>query len=177
MKLPNVDKLQIVFYPDPILKRVCAPVEAFGSDLSALAEQMLRLMREVQGVGLAAPQVAVPIRLFVCNLTGDPHDDLVCVNPRLVELTDADEKEEGCLSIPSVSVTMRRARRVVMEALSLHGEPFRRTGEDLVARAWQHEVDHLDGRLITDHMSPTDEITNRRTIKQLEADYTGSRRV
>lgn len=147
----------------------------FGPDLKALAERMLELMHEGKGVGLAAPQVGVLIRLFVCNATGEPGDDLICVNPRLVELDGAEEKEEGCLSIPGVTVTMRRATDAVMEACDTDGNPCRKTGKDLVARIWQHETDHLDGRLITDNVSMTDEIANRRALKQLEADYAASR--
>ena len=174
MKLPNLDKLTIVRYPDPILGKACEPVEEFGPDLKALAQRMLALMREGEGVGLAAPQVGILMRLFVCNATGEPGDDMVCVNPRFVDLSGAEEKEEGCLSVPGGSITMRRAKRVVMELLDTDGQPLEWTGEGLVARIWQHEADHLDGRLITDNMSATDQITNRRVIKQLEADYAAS---
>ena len=176
MNLPNLDKLRIVLYPDPILKRVCKPVEEFGPDLKALADRMLALTREGEGAGLAAPQVGIPIRLFVCDVTGEPGDDLVCLNPRFIELTGAEEKEEGCLSIPGVSVMMRRATRAVIEALDLDGNPFQTTGTDLMAKAWQHEVDHLDGRLITDNMSTADEIANRYAVKQLKAQYASRRR-
>ena len=164
-------------YPDPRLKKKCAPIEEFGEPLQALADRILALMREANGVGLAAPQVGVPVRLFVCNASNEPGDDLVVVNPRFVELTGADEKEEGCLSIPGVTVTMRRAAHVVMEAVDVDGRPVSRVGEDLVARIWQHEADHLDGRLVTDNMSPTDEIANRRAVKQLEAEFAGARRL
>ena len=176
MRLPDPDKLRIVHYPDPVLKKVCAPVEGFGPELKALANKMLSLMHQAEGAGLAGPQVAIPIRLFVCNPTGEPGDDLVCVNPRFIQLTGAEEKEEGCLSIPGVSVTMRRATHAVMEAWDTDGRLFQRTGRDLEARIWQHEADHLEGRLLTDNMTTTDEIANRRAVRQLEADYAAASR-
>lgn len=171
MGLPDPDKLRIVFYPDPILKKVCAPVTQFDSSLQNFAEGMIELMRREEGVGLAAPQVGVLIRLFVCNVTGLPEDSQVYVNPRFVDLTGAAELEEGCLSIPNVHVTMRRATTAVMEAQTTDGRTVRVEGNDLLARVWQHEADHLDGRLIVDTMSASDEISNRRPLKQLRTDF------
>ena len=98
MYLPDPDSLRILCYPNPILKKKCAPVEAFGDDLGVIANRMLELMHEAEGVGLAAPQVGLLIRLFVCCPSGEPNDDLVCVNPRLKDLTGAAEVEEGCLA-------------------------------------------------------------------------------
>lgn len=176
MIVPNPAKLRLVYYPDPVLKKVCAPVEHFGDDLKAFADSMLELMHEGKGLGLAGPQVGALIRLFVCNPTGEPGDNLVLVNPRFTELTGAAEAEEGCLSIPGVSVTMRRAMQAIIEAQNTDGKPFQMTGEGLLARAWQHESDHLDGRLIVDHMSASDEIANRRAIKHLKEQYALARR-
>lgn len=176
MKPSVIDKLGIVYYPDPILKRICTPVREFGNDLGALADKMLALMHEAEGVGLAGPQVGLAIRIFVCNHTGEPGDDMVCVNPQFAELDGAAVKEEGCLSLPSVTVSMRRATRAVIDAFDTSGRPFRKEGVDVQARIWQHEADHLEGRLITDNMSATDEITNRRALKQLEGDARCARR-
>lgn len=171
MNPADLEKLRIILYPDPALARLCAPVETFDDDLQALSGRLLAVMKEANGVGLAAPQLGVLLRVFVCNPAAEPGADLVCVNPRFVELTGAEVKDEGCLSIPDVTVAMRRATCAVMEASDVEGKPFTKTGEDLVARVWQHEADHLDGRLITDNMSPTDVISNRRAVKQLEQDY------
>lgn len=171
MGLPDPDKLRIVFYPDPILKKVCAPVTQFDSSLQRFAEGMIDLMRRDEGVGLAAPQVGVLIRLFVCNVTGLPEDSQVYVNPRFADLTGAGEAEEGCLSIPDVHVTMRRATTAVIEAQTTDGKAVRVEGSDLLARVWQHEADHLEGRLIVDTMSVSDEISTRRVLKQLRADF------
>ena len=176
MKLPSPSRLRIVLYPDPVLKKRAVNVGNFNAQIAALSKRMLELMREAKGVGLAAPQVGVGLRLFVCNPTGEPGDDLICVNPRLTELSGGEEKEEGCLSIPGVIVAMRRAMSVVMEAFDSEGKPFQVAGTELRARIWQHETDHLDGRLIIDNMSATDEITNRRAIKQLQDQYRPPRR-
>ncbi len=176
MKLPILNTLRITLFPDPILRKACAPVREFGGDLKSLADRMLVLMREAKGVGLAAPQIGLSIRLFVCNVTEDAANDMVFVNPVFEERTGAIDAEEGCLSIPGVNVMMRRATRVVMKAYDAYGKSFERTDEQLLARVWQHETDHLDGKLIVDNMSATDEIANRRALKQLEADYAAARK-
>lgn len=176
MKLPSPSRLRIVLYPDPVLKKRAVEVEKINTEIGGLAKRMLELMHGAKGVGLAAPQVGVGLRVFVCNPSGEPSDDLICVNPRLTELLGGENKEEGCLSIPGVTVTMRRATHVVMEALDVDGKPFQVTGADIRARVWQHEMDHLDGRLIIDNMSATDEIANRRAIKQLHEQHRPSRR-
>ena len=165
----KLDKLRIVTYPDPILKKTCIEITDFGPRLKALADRMLELMLGAKGVGLAAPQVGILARMFVCNVTGEPDDNLVCFNPTFAELSGAGEAEEGCLSLPGVTVTMRRATHAVMRAQDATGSVFELTGEDLRARIWQHEADHLDGRLIIDNMSATDEIANRRVLKQLKS--------
>jgi peptide deformylase len=132
---------------------------------------MFHLMRQEQGVGLAAPQLGISLRMFVCNATGEPQDDMVVVNPRFLEMNGAEEAHEGCLSLPGVTVDVRRAKSVVLDANDIHGHEVRLAAEDLPARIWQHETDHLDGKLILDYMSPSDEIANRRAIKQLRDDY------
>lgn len=168
MTLTVPSKLSIVIYPDPVLRNRCAPVVSFTPELRALSEKMLRLMRNANGVGLAAPQVGISTRLFVCNPTGEQKDDLVVVNPRFIELAGGEEGAEGCLSIPEVTVNVRRATHALLEAEDIEGNTFRVAGDGLPARVWQHETDHLDGRLIIDQMSTSDEIANRRAIKQLK---------
>ncbi|MFQ5463132.1 MAG: peptide deformylase [Phycisphaerae bacterium] len=171
MDYPKIDKLKIVFYPDPVLKQTCAEVTRFDAGLKALVEKMVTLMKEANGVGLAAPQVGIPIRMFVCNPTGEEDDLLICVNPRFVDLQGAAEDEEGCLSLPGINVTMRRATDATMLIQDATGKALELKGSGLAARIWQHEADHLDGKLIIDNMSTSDEITNRRAIKQLKTDY------
>ncbi len=166
---------RLVYYPAPILKKRAVEIERFTPQVHALAKRMFEVMRENKGVGLAAPQVGVGVRLFVCNVTGEPGDDLVFVNPHFTDLNDSEENEEGCLSIPGVTVTMRRATRAVIEAFDGNGKRFRVTGQDTSARVWQHEMDHINGRLIIDNMSATDEIVNRRAVKQLKQEYASVR--
>ena len=164
-------KLNLLTYPQPILRKACGPVEDFDDELAQIAARMLAVMHQHNGVGLAGPQVGLRVRLFVCNPTGQPEDDRVYVNPELSDLDGIVESEEGCLSIPEVNVMMRRAKSVTIRARSVAGEPVRGHAEDLLARIWQHETDHLDGKLIIDHMSEADRLDNRRVLKQLEEQY------
>lgn len=164
---PGFTKVRLLYYPDPVLQRRCAPVTDFGDRLGLLCEHMIQMMREANGVGLAAPQVGIPMRLFVCNPSGEAGEDQVFVNPLLFDLEEHSEAEEGCLSLPGVIVNMRRASKVVITAQSPTGAPLQVRGDGLHARVWQHENDHLDGKLIIDNMSSTDEIANRRALKQL----------
>ena len=136
---------------------------------------MLRLMREARGVGLAAPQVGVLVRMFVMNLTGEPGDEHVYVNPELHDLSGSETAEEGCLSIPGVHVQVRRATRCRLVARDLAGRRVERIGEGLEARVWQHEVDHTQGILILDRMGPSDAIAVRRQLRELEARHAQAR--
>ncbi len=173
LSLPrSIEKLRIVFYPDAVLRKRCKPVEEFDDSLDQLATRMLELMRQANGVGLAAPQVGVPVRLFVCNATGESQDDRIWVNPVLSQLEGATEAEEGCLSLPGVSVLKRRAANAVIDGFDVHGQPIRAEGSDLLVRIWQHETDHLNGVLVIDDMSEVAEMANRRAIRQLESGET-----
>lgn len=171
----DVASLRIIHYPDPRLRKMCKPVESFDASLPQLAERMFELMRADEGIGLAAPQVGLAIRLFVCNITGEPKDDLVVINPRLSDFGDSDQSEEGCLSIPDVRGTFLRYMSCKLSAQDISGKTFEMVGSDLSARCWQHECDHLDGKLILDRFSEADKIANRRKLKQLEADFKAPR--
>lgn len=173
---PTLEKLRIVHYPDPVLRAKCKPVTHYGDAVAALAQRMLALMHEAEGVGLAAPQVGVTQRLFVMNHTGQPGDDVVLVNPRLVDLEGAVENEEGCLSIPGVRVQVRRAARCKVQAHDPHGHPIEFEADALRARIVQHETDHLNGVLILDRMGPSDQIATRKTLRALEDAFRHSRR-
>ncbi len=172
MDLPcPIEKLRIVLYPDPILLQRCAPVEAFDETLAALANRMIELMHLYRGVGLAAPQVGVKLRLFVSNDTGEPEGDRIWVNPKLSDLEGVEEADEGCLSIPGVNVPKRRAVSATIQAQDVTGGPITSRGEHLLARIWQHENDHLDGRLVIHYMSEASKIENKTILRQLEAEY------
>ena len=168
-----VDKLptRIIKYPDPRLRRKSAAIKVFDESVATLARRMLELMHAGKGVGLAGPQVGVCRRIFICNPTGEPADDMVLINPEITDLIGAAEAEEGCLSVPEVLVKVRRARKCRIRAYDLDGKPFTRDAEDLLARICQHELDHLEGRLIVDRMNDTDRIAYKKRLADLEAEY------
>lgn len=166
-----LDTLRIIYYPDPRLKQVSAPVRVFDQALKDLAVRMFELMREHRGVGLAAPQVGRNIRLFVMNATGDPNDDRVYVNPVLTAGADSADGDEGCLSLPGITTQVLRAQEMQIAAQNLDGQSFEETQSGLPARVWQHEVDHLNGTMIIDRMGPAARMGCRRLLKELEEKY------
>ncbi len=167
----NLTDLRIIHYPDPRLRRKCAPVTNVDDSIRQLAHRMFELMRESRGVGLAAPQVGVPLRLFVMNHTGDPADDRVIINPQIEQRSGMAEAEEGCLSIPGVNVQVRRPSRCRLVATDLDGNEVVSEADELQARVWQHESDHLDGVLIIDRMNAADRIAVRKILRGLEDGY------
>ena len=162
------EPLKIIFWPDPRLKRASQPVKGFDIKLRELVSAMLELMRAEKGVGLAAPQVGRNIRLFVMNATGEPGDDRVYVNPSLFDPEGEETGEEGCLSIPTFREPVTRAQKVTVRAKDATGKEFEMTGEDLLARAFQHETDHLNGTLYISHVSPLKRDLIRRKIRKLQ---------
>ncbi len=165
----DAEQLTIVRYPDPVLQRRADPVETIDDEVRAVAARMIELMYEAEGIGLAAPQVGLGWRLFVTRGVEDDEPDRIYVNPVLSEPGSVVEPfEEGCLSLPHVTVEVRRPTAIRIEATDLEGEVFALQRDDMLARVWQHEYDHLEGRLIIDNMSPMDRIANRKAIKQLE---------
>jgi len=165
------DDLQIILWPDPRLKKMSKPVEKFDAGLRSLVAKMFELMRAARGVGLAAPQVGHNLRLFVINPTGKPEDDRVYVNPDLFDLDGEEEAEEGCLSIPQLSVNVVRGTSAKIRARDADGKPFEETDTGYRPRIWQHEFDHLNGTLLIDRMGPTAKLANRKLLKDLEAQY------
>jgi peptide deformylase len=137
--------------PDPVLRLVCEPVDSFDRPLRELIEEMRQLMLRHHGIGLAAPQAGVALRLFVGEIDGR---HLSVVNPRLRPCDESrDEGVEGCLSLPGVEVPVARTRAVEVRGRTPDGKPLRFLAEGLLARVVQHEVDHLNGRLICDYAS------------------------
>ena len=167
------DALRVVRYPDPRLREMCTPVETVNDDVRALAERMLELMFDSTGVGLAAPQVGVTVRLLVASPTFERTDRLCLINPRIIAEDGWDEQEEGCLSFPGIYCKIRRRRDIAVETLDLDGRLVRHELEGFAARVVQHEVDHLDGRLFVDRMSQIAKLANRKALKQLEAEFKG----
>jgi peptide deformylase len=146
----------ILTYGHPVLRQVTRPVQNLNGDLHQLIENMVETMNAAPGVGLAANQVGSLHRVFVANPSED-HDPgklLVVINPALVETQGELVSEEGCLSIPEFRDEVRRARRVLVTGLDRNGRPIQIEGEDLLARIFQHEIDHLNGVLFVDRLSP-----------------------
>ena len=143
-------------WPDDVLRRKAAPVEDFGDELQRLVDDMLETMYAAPGIGLAAPQVGISKRLFVIDTSSDtePGEVIVLANPELFEAEEEIEAEEGCLSVPDYSAKVKRARRVAVRGHNRHGHPVEVRGEELLARALQHEIDHLEGTLFIDRLSP-----------------------
>ena len=146
-------------------------MERFDDPLPRIISRMFKVMRSAGGVGLAAVQVGLDMRMFVASPTGEDDDRRVYVNPRIVETDGKAELEEGCLSVPGLRCKIKRAKKVTIEAFDPTGQPIRETGEDLLARIFQHEIDHLDGVLIADRMGTVAELTNRRLLRELEEKY------
>lgn len=146
----------ILTYGHPILRRASQPVAHPNGDLDRLIDDMIETMYAAPGVGLAANQVGSPHRVFVANPAED-HDPsrlLVVINPEMIESEGEVIAEEGCLSIPELREEVRRARRVLVRGLDRTGRPIEVEGQDLLARIFQHELDHLNGILFVDRLSP-----------------------
>lgn len=164
--------MEIVKYPHPALRWKSAPVQSIDANLRSIVREMFELMYEAKGIGLAANQVALPLRLFVLNLTSDPaekDEELVFINPEIVRRKGSQEAEEGCLSLPELYGQVRRADEIVVEAFDLSGQGFEMTVDELPSRAIQHESDHLDGVMFTDRMSEAGKREVESTLADFEA--------
>ena len=144
----------IVRYGDPVLARPATEVPTFSDEIRALVDDMVQTMYAAPGIGLAAPQVGVPLRVFVVDLSvgRNPADLIVLVNPEFVERDGVQLEEEGCLSVPGFNATVVRPNHAVVKGLDREGVEQTYTGTGLLARAFQHEMDHLDGTLFLDRL-------------------------
>ena len=151
-------KRTILLHPDPRLKAVCDPVDAFDKDLRALADDMLETMYDAPGIGLAAPQVGVMNRMLVMDCVKDDlaaAEPMVLINPRVIDAsTDLNVYDEGCLSIPDQYAEVERAARVKVEWSDLDGKTVQKEFDGLWATCVQHEIDHLNGKLFIDYLKP-----------------------
>ncbi len=139
---------------DPVLRQVADEVVDFDDGLKTLAEDMFETMYASDGIGLAAPQVGLSIRMFVMDVREPELEPRVVVNPRIIEREGGESGEEGCLSIPGIVGAVERSTRIVIEGLDVEGRPIRIEATDLMARCIQHEIDHVDGVLFIDRLSP-----------------------
>lgn len=140
---------KITEYPEEVLGKVGEPVTKFDDELKALCDDMFETMYDDQGVGLAAPQIGLSLRLFVMDCDGIK---LVAANPEIIETEGEDPGQEGCLSVGKVPAVVTRAMRAKLRAQDLNGEWFEREAEGYAARCFQHETDHCDGKLFIDHL-------------------------
>ena len=150
--------MRIIHYPHPTLFRVAKPLRKIDAELKSMIRKMFELMYEHNGIGLAAPQVDLPYRLFVVNETGDsrqPEREQVFINPVLSKPKGSAEAEEGCLSLPKLYAQVRRPAQIHVTAYDAAGQAISRSLDGLPARIVQHENDHLDGVMFVDRLSPT----------------------
>jgi peptide deformylase len=170
--------LQILTYPHPTLRRVARPLRRVDAELRQTIRQMFDLMYAAKGIGLAANQVGLPLRFFIVNLEAKPDagEELVFINPVIsLPRGGSEEAEEGCLSLPGVFGQVVRPKQVRLNAYSLQGKEFEADLSGLFARCCQHELDHLDGVLFPDRMSPTARADIQTELTDFEADFSSRR--
>ncbi len=161
----------IVKFGDPVLERVADEITEFDTpELHKFVEDMFESMYAAKGVGLAAPQIGVSRKISVIDTSNGENEaeKLVLINPEIIKAEGKQQGEEGCLSIPGFREQVKRAKRVTIRAQNIKGEPFELTAEELLARAFQHETDHLHGRLYINHISVLKRDLIRRRIRKLQ---------
>jgi peptide deformylase len=160
-----MSKLEILEFPDERLRTVAKPVERFDDELRQLAEDMLETMYDAQGIGLAATQVNVHRRVLVLDVSESRDAPRVYVNPQIVDREGSETCEEGCLSVPGIYAEVSRADRVRVVASDVQGQLFEEELDGMHAVCLQHEMDHLEGKLFVDYLSP---LKRRMVAKKLE---------
>ncbi|MBI5631200.1 MAG: peptide deformylase [Elusimicrobia bacterium] len=166
--------LRICKHGETVLKKTCQPVdyEALKPELPAILKQMWATMYAANGVGLAAPQVGLDLRLSIIDVRpGGKHQRLVLINPEILSSRGQILEEEGCLSVPGVYAKLQRASAVRVRALDARGLPCEMAGEGLLARAFQHEIDHLDGKLFIDRLDFVHKLKVMSIIKDLKKNW------
>lgn len=159
--------LRVLHFPDPSLRKIATPVETVDADLRTLAGDMFETMYLEGGIGLAATQVDVQKRIIVLDLSEDKSDAMVLVNPEITSLDGQEEMQEGCLSVPGFYENVTRAEKITYRYLDLDGNMHEKSAEGLLAVCIQHEIDHLDGKLFIDYLSPLKrQMIQKKIIKQ-----------
>ena len=159
----------VVKFGNPVLETPAEPVTVFDDELKKLVEDMFESMYAAHGVGLAAPQIGISKRLAVIDVTfkEDPKAKLVLANPEIINVEGRQRGNEGCLSIPEFREEVTRAKKVTIRAQDVNGKWYEKTGEDLLARAFLHETDHLHGKLYISHVSALKRDLIKRKIRKL----------
>jgi len=168
--------MMILHYPHPLLLRRTQDVDEIGDYVLEIVRGMLEVMYESEGVGLAANQVGMDMRLFVANPSNDPEGEIVMINPEIVAHDGRQICDEGCLSFPEIYGKVTRARTIEVEYYDLDGKLCKIEATDLPARVLQHEIDHLDGVVFISKMSPGDRTVNSRRLKELENKFLRSKK-
>ena len=171
--------MELVYYPDPRLRDVSKKISSVDQEILAAVPQMFEIMYKARGIGLAGPQAGLGRRIVVANLSGDPKnkdDEQVFINPEILGRDGELREEEGCLSLPGMAAQVQRAEKVLVRYKDLQGKMVEREAEMLESRLFQHEIDHLDGILIVDKMTPADRKQWAPLIKELEEDFKANRK-
>jgi peptide deformylase len=163
----DFEKCRITRYPAEVLAKRAEPVEEIDEDIHQLVKRMTEIMIKNKGVGLAAPQAGIPLRLFIISLDGTEQNVKVYINPTITPDGKVGSNEEGCLSVPGVWTKIRRYKKCSVTATGLDGNEFSEEVEGLHARALQHEYDHIEGMTIVNRMTQTARIAHRRQLKKL----------
>ena len=163
----DFEKCRITRYPANVLAHKAGPVEKIDEDIRQLVKKMTEIMIERKGIGFAAPQAGVSLRLFIISLDGTAENVKVYINPTVTPDGALVSNEEGCLSVPGVFTKIRRYKRCKVTAMDLDGNKFSEEAEGLYARALQHEYDHIEGMTIVNRMTQTARIAHRRQLKKL----------
>lgn len=163
----DVDKCCMTRFPADVLSRKALPIAEIGDDIRRLADRMIDIMIETKGVGLAGPQAGVNLRIFVISVDGSREGARVYINPEITASGDVNSVEEGCLSLPGIYAKVKRHTKCTVKALDLDGNEFVEEGEGLLARAMQHEHDHLEGTLIKDRFNRLQILGARKTLNKL----------
>jgi peptide deformylase len=158
VEYPDLKTLHVLRYPAPALRDHAAQIAEINSFLREMSDRMAELMREEKGIGLAATQVGWPFRFVLLNTTAEEGKAQAFINPVILAKRGKLFEEEGCLSVPGLFAKVRRAEFVTIRATLPNGETVEMEAQGLIARAWQHEMDHLDGTLFVDRLSPTAKI-------------------
>lgn len=166
--------LEILHYPDPRLRNEAKPVTEVDAEIQQLVKDMFETMYDAPGIGLASIQVNVPKRVIVVDVSEEQDQPLCFINPEVVETEGEETMDEGCLSVPGFYETVQRAEKIRVKALNEKGETFEMDADGLLAVCIQHEIDHLDGKLFVDYISP---LKRNRIRKKLEKDAKQTRRV
>ena len=167
----DIEKCRITHYPAGVLAKAASPVEKIDDNIRQLVEKMTDIMLKNKGVGLAAPQIGVPLRLFIISLDGTREAVRVYVNPTVTPTGELDSVDEGCLSVPGIFTKIRRYKKCKVTATDLDGNEFTKEADGLFARALQHESDHLNGLTIVSRMGQTAKIAHRKKLKKLREEH------